>query len=167
MLLAIDSLCGVSTPMAWESIDDHLSGKLMLINDCKSVHKKYDGMYFTTQILINGDAAHFLSWMTLGCFESYINMKESQIRSDRLPSFLIPVDVFSIDFFNISSGGMIVVTQTFANDAASIHWWIWCCYIVTLCQHKVNKWAYGFKQRSEVVSWWGNSWTNWHLIMVR
>ena len=60
--------------------------------------------------------------MTLGSFESYINMKESQIRSDRkIVNFLMPVDVFSISFVDISSGGTIVVTQTFADDTASYH----------------------------------------------
>ena len=58
-LLAIDSLYGVSTPMAWESMDKHLSGKLMLISDCRTLHTKFDGMYFNARILIDGDAAHF------------------------------------------------------------------------------------------------------------
>ena len=81
-LLAIDLLYGVSAPIARESMDEHLLGKLMLISDCKTDHTKLYGMYFNTQILINGDTAHFLSWMTLGTFERYINMEESQIRSD-------------------------------------------------------------------------------------
>ena len=41
--------------MGWESMDKHLSGKLMLISDCKTPHMKFDGMYFITQILIDGD----------------------------------------------------------------------------------------------------------------
>ena len=52
-LLAIYSLHGVSTPMAWESIDKHLSDKLMLIGDYKAPHMKFDGMLFYTQILID------------------------------------------------------------------------------------------------------------------
>ena len=64
--------------MAWESMDKHLSGKLMLISDYKTPHTKFDCMDVNTLTLTDGDAAHFLSWMTLDSFEHY-----SQIRNDK------------------------------------------------------------------------------------
>ena len=114
MLLTIDLLYGVSTPMAWESMDKHLSGKLILISDCKTLHTKFDNMDVNTWFLADGDAAHFHSWMTLASFESYITMKESKIRSDRKIAILSDAcwGLFN-DFFDSSSNGMITVTQTF------------------------------------------------------
>ena len=42
-------------------LSTHLSGKLMLINDCKTLHTNFDGINVNTWILTDGDAAHFLS----------------------------------------------------------------------------------------------------------
>ena len=93
-------------------MDKHLSGKLMLISDCKTPNIKFDGMYDNTQILIDVDAAHFLLWMTFGSLEKFD--------------------------FDIRSSDAIVVMQTFSNDAAFYYWWIWCCYVVTLSQFNAN-----------------------------
>ena len=76
-LIAIDLFSGVSTPIKQKSMDKHMPGKPMLISDCITVHTKFDHMDVSTWSFTNLDAAHFLLWMTLGSFKSYINMKES------------------------------------------------------------------------------------------
>ena len=59
--------------MVWELMDKHLSGKLIMINYCKTPHMKFDGLYFNPQILINRDQnlmarnlMHELQWRFSG-----------------------------------------------------------------------------------------------------
>ena len=165
-LLAIDSLCLVSTYMAWESMDKNLSGKLMFISDCETLQIKFDGMDVNTWILSYGDAAYLLWWISLASFKSYINMNESQIRSDR--KIAIHHDAFSflLNDLLMAAVFMQLLSHKSSNDAACYHWQIWCYYLVTLHQCNANQLAYEFRQMSEVVSWWGYSWTSWHLLML-
>ena len=78
---AIDSLCEVSTHIAWESIDKHLTSKHMFISDCKTLLTKFDGMDIGTRSLTGKTCVFW--WMTLASYKNYINMKESQIRCDK------------------------------------------------------------------------------------
>ena len=133
--------CLLLTLCSWESMDKYLSGNFMFISDWKTIHVKFDSMDVYTWISIDGEAAHFLLWMTLASCESYINIIESQMSIDRKIAIL-PNDWYVFNNF---------------------YWWQQC-----LALHHYNsiQWACDFRQRSEVVSWWGYSWLSWYLVMV-
>ena len=103
-----------------------MSGKRMFISDCKTLHMKFDGMDANEWILTDEDAAHFLFSMTLASFESYMDMKKSQIRSERKIAILAHAYWCLLNDVFMAAVVMQSLSHKSSNDAAYYHMQIWC-----------------------------------------